>query len=178
MTMGMLCTQLAYAGLDATGVLLQGLAAGSLTPVPQDHKQAQWYRKPVESDLIIDWDYMPADAVQALVKACNPWNKGAATSWNGWRFGITESTVLPAPGNGTDKTVAPGTIVELDAIRGLQIACCDGLLIRADIVYCEEGFFAGDRLGTFGLKKYDQLGTAIELPAASPVAVEEEASLV
>jgi methionyl-tRNA formyltransferase len=176
MTMGVLGTQLAYAGVDATNFLLQGLAAGSLSAIPQDHTQAQWYRKPVAADLMIDWERMPAPTIQALVNACNPWNKGAATSWKGWRFGITDTTVLPASDATINNTVSAGTIVALDAVNGLQVACCDGQLIRADVIYCEEGFFTGHRLGLFGLKQYDQLGSYADAPV--PVSVHEEVSLL
>jgi methionyl-tRNA formyltransferase len=173
MTMGMLCTQLAYAGADATSFLLQGLAKGVLSDIPQDHTQAQWHRRPAAADLIIDWAQMPAATIQALVRACNPWNKGAGTSWKGWSFGITDAMVLPPSGNAINH--APGTIVVLDAVNGLQIACCDKQLLRVDVAYCEEGFFAGYRLGMFGLKQNDQLG--INITFSAPARVGGEAAL-
>lgn len=176
MTIGILGTQLAYAAVDATNFLLQGLITGSLSPVPQDHTQAQWYRRPVAADMVIDWSRMPAVTVQALVNACNPVNKGAATSWKGWCFGITNTSILPASGDAINKTVNAGTIVKLDAVNGLQVICCDGQLIKADVVYCEEGFFAGHRLGLFGLKQYDQLGTGADTPVSAPI--QEKLSLL
>ncbi|MDF2191833.1 formyltransferase family protein [Paraflavitalea sp. CAU 1676] len=157
-TYGILNTQLAYAGLQVAQHLLQLLDAGSIHATPQDESQACWHRKPEPADLVIDWNTMKAVEVMALVKACNPWNKGAATSWNGWTFGITEASVhTGSPGP------APGTVTALDAAHGLLIACADGQLIRAEVVYCEEGFFTGAQLALFGLKKHERLGS---IPAA------------
>jgi methionyl-tRNA formyltransferase len=176
MTFGVLYTQLAYAGLDATSLLLQGLSAGTLKAVPQQHHLAGWFRRPVPADLVIDWQGMTAAEVQALVKACNPWNKGAATSWNGWTFGITDATIITTGNYGSEETPGPGTVVALNDTQGLLIACKDGYLVRADIVYCEEGFFAGHRLTAFGLKKHDRLGLNITMPAV-PAPVQEETLL-
>ena len=169
-TFGILYTQLAYAGLQITQHLLHHLEAGTLTPMPQDPAMARWYRRPVAADLIIDWNNMTAIEVQALVKACNPWNKGAATSWNGWSFGITDAAVV-MPVHTT--TSAPGTILELDTVNGLLVACADGQVIKAEVVYCEEGFFAGHQLSLFGMKKHDRLGTISNTPVITTAKQEE-----
>ena len=155
-TYGIFNTQLAYGGLQATQHLLQLLDAGNINLRPQDNTQGRWHRKPTANDLVIDWSTMKAVEVQALVKACNPWNKGAATNWNGWTFGITEASI---PAMSSASNLLPGTIVELDAQHGLLIVCGDGQLIKAEVVYCEEGFFTGTQLSMFGLKKQERLGT-------------------
>jgi len=64
----------------------------------------------------------------------------------------------------------------LDAVNGLQIACSDGGTVRADVIYCEEGFFAGHGLAVFGVQKGDRLGTA--LPVPPPAASVAEAPLL
>ncbi|MCW3085058.1 MAG: hypothetical protein JWP12_2424 [Bacteroidetes bacterium] len=155
-TFGMLCTQLAYAGAELTGKLIQGIAAGILKPQPQDHSKAKWYGRPKPSDLFIDWNTMPMIEVRALVKACNPWNKGAGTRGNGWTFGITDVSLSPVA---VPENTLPGTILELDENKGLVIACSDKRAIRVDIIYCEEGFYPGHRLILFGFKKGLRLGT-------------------
>lgn len=161
-TMGMLLTQLAWAGVQVTNYLLHAITTNTVTAIPQDNSQAGWYRRPQQADLVIDWNNMQATDIHALVKACNPWNKGAATSFNGWMFAITDATIIPVEevraGN-----EPPGTIVHLDPVNGMQIMCSDGQLLRADIIYCEEGFFAGYRLAQFGIKKNNCLGTRIQL---------------
>jgi len=170
---GILYTQLAYAGVNATSILLQQLATGTARAVPQDHRKAKWYPRPAAADLMIDWHTMPAASILSLVKACNPWNKGAATTWKGWTFGITEAALWAADQHIQD--TAAGTIVALDAEQGLIIACADGRLIRVGVIYTEEGFFEGHQLALFGIRQYEQLGTAAPVPLE---AVPEEVSLL
>jgi methionyl-tRNA formyltransferase len=155
-TFGMLCTQLAYAGLELNGKLLQGLMTNTLKPQPQDHSKAKWYGRPKPADLFIDWNTMPMVDIRALVKACNPWNKGAGTKGNGWTFGITDVSLSPV--KAPDGTL-PGTILEMDDSKGLVIACCDNKTIRVDVIYCEEGFYPGHRLALFGFRKGGRLGS-------------------
>ena len=153
-TFGFLCTQLAYCGAELTGRLLQGLMTNTLDPQPQDEAKAKWYERPVASDLFIRWSSMPMVEVRALVKACNPWNKGAATRGNNWMFGITEVSLTPVP---VPEGTLPGTILELDDVKGLVVACCDKKAIRVDVIYCEEGFYPGYRLAAFGFRKGQRL---------------------
>lgn len=166
-THGILYTQLAYAGVQVTGQLLQQLEAGTVQAIPQQHSQARWHCRPVAADLVVHWDRQTAPEVHALVKACNPWNKGAATSWNGWTFGITDTSLLPAA---ITATVPPGTIVELDPVKGCLVACKQGQLIKVEVMYSEEGFFPGHQLAVFGIKKNDRLCAV----AGAPVKVTTE----
>ncbi|WP_315816240.1 hypothetical protein [Paraflavitalea speifideaquila] len=92
---------------------------------------------------------MDAGEVNALVNACNPWNKGAATRWNDWLFGISHATVVAFAGDGKP----PGTVISINAREGLTIACKGGQAIRAEVVYCEEGFYPGHKLAAFGLQE-------------------------
>ncbi len=146
---GIFYTQLAYAGLHLTGTLLSGLQSSSLISTEQDHSRAKWYGRPSASDLFINWDTMQAEEIKALVNACNPWNNGAATSWNGWIFGISEIMISGNQHGGE----APGTILSIDPGNGLTIACKEGKIVKAEVVYCEEGFYSGHRLAGFGLQK-------------------------
>ena len=155
-TFGFLCTQLAYAGVELTGKLLQGMMTNTLTPQVQDESKAKWYGRPTPADLFIDWNTMRMVDIRALVKACNPWNKGAGTQSNGWTFGITDVSLSPVA---VPEGALPGTILELDETKGFVIACTDKKAIRADVIYCEEGFYPGHRIVTFGLKKGQRLGT-------------------
>jgi len=150
---GLYYTQLAFAGAQLTGILLNGLQTNTLVPVEQDHGQAQWYGRPSMSDLFIDWQQMDAEEIKALVNACNPWNRGAATRWNGWTFGISDATVVTT----SQKENLPGTILHIDASNGFVISCKEGKAIRAEVVYCEEGFYPGHRLAFFGLQEGNRL---------------------
>lgn len=150
---GLFYTQLAYTGVHIAGMLLNGLHTGTLQKKEQDHAKAKWYARPAPADLLINWESMDAGEVKALVNACNPWNKGAATRWNNWLFGISDATIVPQ----TEKGKMPGTVISLDAGNGFTIACKDGQAIKAEVVYCEEGFYPGHKLAAFGLQKGHQL---------------------
>lgn len=151
---GIFYTQLAFLGMRLTMDLLQQLESGLLQKREQDHSQAKWYGHPSSSDLFIDWNTMSAEEIRALVKACNPWNKGAATTWKGWTFGITYASVTE---DAIAYGAAPGSILSIDTQRGFTIACRDGRALLAEVVFCEEGFYPGYCLSAFGLQAHDRL---------------------
>ena len=96
----------------------------------------------------------------ALIKASNPWNKGAYTVVNGMPFRVLEVT----PANANEPISAPpGAIVVSDAQQGMFVACKGGKLVRIDIVYTVEGYMTGFQLNRLGI----QAGNAfvpIEIP--------------
>jgi methionyl-tRNA formyltransferase len=153
-TFGICSTQLAYAGVQITAQLLNDLQSDKLNPVPQEIKQGRWYGRPGPKDFFIDWKNMNAKEVNALVKACNPWLKGAPTKSKGWVVFITDAVVveLKAPAD-----VLPGTIFQLSPETGFVIVCKDRTLLKAEVIYTEEGFFTGVQLLRFGLKAGDCL---------------------
>jgi methionyl-tRNA formyltransferase len=151
---GMLIGQLAYTGLELTTTLLQSLMNKTLIPEKQDSSQAKWYSQPKAEDLFIDWKTMTSMEVRALVKACNPWQKGAVTRYKGWAFGITDISLsfMTVP---TETTA--GTVIAIDVPNGLQIVCADGKAIKIEVVYSEEGYFPGHKMTQFGLRKGEKL---------------------
>lgn len=147
---GMYTSQLAYAGAAITGQLLQAMLAEKTLPeMIQDDSKAMWYKRPRPEDLVIDWDKMSRDDIRALVNACNPWNKGAATSFKGWRFAICDTTIA---GHKIAADIKPGTIVAMDERQGMVLACKEQKALCIESVYCEEGIMAGYKLGRFGVK--------------------------
>jgi len=147
---GMFCSELAFAGANLTGPLLQGLLAGNLKEKAQQDADAGWYGRPRPEDLFIDWKTMSILSVRALVNACNPWNKAAATRCGSWVFGIADSSPSAVP---VPEGTAGGTVIALDEKNGFVIACADGTALRADVVYCEEGYYGGHKIAAFGVTK-------------------------
>lgn len=151
-TFGMFTAQLGYNGVELTGQLLMGLQNGSLIEEAQDTTQGNWYNRPEQKDLMIEWAKMNASDIQRLVNACNPWNKGAvARLENGWMIGLTHVSPLASVSE-NEKSVAPGTIVHINEKDGLCIQCAGNTLVSVTIVYTEEGFFPGYSLADLGLK--------------------------
>ena len=153
-TFGMCVSQLAMAGAQLTFPLLQALHADKLESTPQTTEKQRWYGRPKPEDFQVAWLRMDASSIKALAKACNPWMKGAHVNYKGWIFTLTDVTVL-------DKAIPsetlPGTILELSPTLGLIIACLNATVIRADVIYTEEGYFPGQALLQFGLKPGDRL---------------------
>ncbi len=152
---GMLIGQLAFVGAELVIPLLNGLMQNNLSVTKQNGELANWYARPKAEDLTIHWRTMNSWAIRALIKACNPWQKGAVTKFKGWTFGITDASLSFA---NIPEGTAAGTIVEIDEQKGLLVACCDGKAIRADVIYTEEGYFPGYKMTQFGLRKGNLLG--------------------
>jgi len=148
-THGLLCTQLSYLGARALPQLLGVLQAG-LSGAAQNETMAKYYSRPGPSEVCISWDTQDALSVKALVNACNPWNKGAYTQWNGWPVRIVEVSVNT---DSAQDASLPGTVLAADAANGLIIQCKDNTRLKVNIIYTDEGFMSGHRLASFGIKK-------------------------
>jgi methionyl-tRNA formyltransferase len=152
MTHGILCTHLSWLGANILNELLTLLNKG-FQGTKQDHIQSKYYSKPDAADVCISWQKSDAQSIEALSRACNPWNKGAYTQWNGWNIRVVESTVIE---KGNNHSEFPGTIVSLNQENGLIIQCHNGTQLRLDIIYTDEGFMSGHKLSAFGIKKGSQ----------------------
>ncbi len=148
-TFGMLTSELAFGGAALTSHLLQGLAAGTLKEEIQQVTEATSWGRPKPADLFINWKTMSQVEILALIRACNPWNKGAPTRFRGWMFAITDASAgnLAVPAG-----TVPGTILAISPGKGITIACADGKSLQAEVAYAEEGFFEAGKLLQLGLQ--------------------------
>lgn len=147
-TYGTLQTKLAYLAAKLAVNFLKILSYGTIIPsAPQDESKAAYYNMPGAKELTIDWKMMSAEKIIRLVNACNPWNKGAGTSINNWVIGITEAEISEA---GSEEKL-PGTIIFCDKANGLTVQTSDNKKLIINIIYTNEGFFSGWKLGEFGV---------------------------
>lgn len=147
-TYGTLQTKLAYLAAKLSANFLKILSYGTIIPsAPQDESKAAYYNMPGAKELTIDWKMMSAEKIIRLVNACNPWNKGAGTSINNWVIGITEAEISEA---GSEEKL-PGTIIFCDKANGLTVQTSDNKKLIINIIYTNEGFFSGWKLGEFGV---------------------------
>lgn len=107
-----LCPEL----LDRT---LKGLAAGEITPVPQDESKATHVGMLSKEMAVIDWS-KPALTVHNLVRGMNPWPV-AKTMWNGKGLKIYASTLSSAKASGV-----PGSVSVKNGV--CTVACGDGCI--------------------------------------------------
>lgn len=155
LTHGMLSTNLSYLAsyiLPELFTLLHNNDQG----VTQDETLAKYYKKPTIDDVSIQWEKQDSKSIQALVNACNPWNKGAYAQWNGLNIRLLEvsqaNTTIHNP-------QVPGTILEINENNGLIIQCYDNTQLRINTVYTEEGFMSGHKLLAFGIKNGEKFAT-------------------
>jgi methionyl-tRNA formyltransferase len=119
-TGGSLHDRLAGLGAEALLQALPGLAAGSLTPEPQDDSLANYASKLDKQESLIDWR-QPAQQIERQVRAFNPWPV-AQTRYQDKAMRIWQAVVLP-----DGSSLAPGSVVAAGK-AGIDVATGQGLL--------------------------------------------------
>jgi methionyl-tRNA formyltransferase len=115
--------------------------------VAQDEMLARTWPKPSGPDVSIDWEVTGADDVLALVRACNPWNKGAYTFLGGSPLRILLARASDRAGH-----APPGTLQCSPDGADWDVACADGRWVRLDTVLLDTGFTPGRELAALGLR--------------------------
>ena len=141
--------------------------APALVPQPQDTAQAHYWPRATLADVCVRWDE-PALAIDRLVRATNPWNRGALATLRGQPLRLLGTT--PHPTANTVPVLA-GTVLQADAATGLWVACGQGEAVRLDMVVLDEGYFAGFQLVALGIGAGEVLGELLR--PTEPVAAAE-----
>jgi len=116
--------RLSVMGADLLVDTLAGLAAGNITPRPQDSSQATYAPLLKKEDGQIDWA-QPASAIHNRVRGLQPW-PGAFTAFRGQTLHIWKASV----GVVSAASAAPGRIVSL---RPPLVACGEGMLELGEV---------------------------------------------
>lgn len=115
--------------------IAQMLQFGTAVPsVLQKKLSGSYYPIPSFEDTLIRWKNMNAGQIEALIRACNPWNLGADTQLNGKMMKIVSASKSEIPHN-----YHPGTIIELDEQGKMHIACMDEERLLVDIMNDDSG---------------------------------------
>jgi methionyl-tRNA formyltransferase len=147
-THGTLTSKLADLAAKLTGTLVKMVSLDIAIPSkPQDVKKARYFKRQQAADITINWQTMDADSVISMVKACNPWNKGAVTKMNNRVIRLLDAEKLPA--NPTLQK-EPGFILGLEE-NGMIVSTINGGKILVKIVYVEEGFLPANHLAHLGV---------------------------
>ncbi|WP_210520951.1 methionyl-tRNA formyltransferase [Hymenobacter terricola] len=156
-THGLHRAHLAGRAVPAAQRLLASLAgtAPPLTPTCQDATLARYWPRATLADVCVHWPE-PAAAIERLVRAANPWNRGALTTLRGQPLRLLGVTPHPAAATGP---VPPGTVLHADTAAGVWVACGAGEALRLDMVALEEGYFTGAQLVALGVGAGEMLGT-------------------
>lgn len=137
--------RLAQLGAQILIETIDGMVAGTVPPVPQDHTRATLAPIIEKEQGRIDWT-QTARAIDCQIRGFHPW-PGTTTALDGRPLKIIRAR--PATDTGSD---APGTLVAADR-DGLVVACGDGTRLRVLEVQPESrkampaaAFAAGARL--------------------------------
>lgn len=114
---------------------------------PQDNSLAVYYIKQQSIDITINWLTMDSETIVALIKACNPWNKGAVTKFNNGIIRLVEAEKIN--GEAPD-SILPGTVLAIHD-NSINISTFGRQIIKIHIVYSDEGFLIASRLVQVGL---------------------------
>jgi Methionyl-tRNA formyltransferase len=109
-------------------------------------------KRPEAVDVLIDWQKMDAAEIVNLIKACNPWNKGAITLFKGQELKLMDAHIISS----TTAGGKPGEIA--DVLNDLRIYTCDGKIIATNMLYHNDCFIPAYQAKYRGLVKGTILG--------------------
>jgi len=126
---------------------INALGQGMVSPQSQ-LGNGNYYKKPQYHDVLIDWEHQDARSIAALVRATNPWNKGAISHIRGITVKIVSVRELEIT---LSENTAPGTLIYPDSESGACAVTCDHKVLSLDILYLEEGFMTGTQFKQLGI---------------------------
>jgi methionyl-tRNA formyltransferase len=119
-TAGTLAARLSEVGAKVLLRTLEGLKAGTLKPVPQDHAKATMAPLLTKEHGELDWG-LPADQIALFVRGLDPW-PGAYTFYKEERWRLWAVTPSDAP---SDRK--PGSIIRVGK-EGIEVATGQGIV--------------------------------------------------
>jgi methionyl-tRNA formyltransferase len=124
-------------------ILQQQLSVPDLT---LDTEIGAYHKRPQLADVLINWQQMKAKEICDLIRACNPWNKGALTVFNQQEVKIMDAVVVDVV-----VSEAAGTIVQDEEF--LLVACRDGDIVNINMLFVNEFFVPAYQAMTWGFVK-------------------------
>ena len=123
----------------------------SIPTAIQEEQEAGYYNQPSLQDVLISWKMMSAREICNLVKACNPWNYGAITTYNGFELKITDAE-YSSSNSGSNEL--PGTII--DTTGGIYVSCRNNEYIKINILSVNEIIVPSRFATNYGFAKNQQ----------------------
>jgi len=109
----------------------------------QNEAASNYYQKPTSSDVQISWNSMTAEQIEALCRACNPWNKGAITTLEGKAFRVIEVEIINDVIHEQEKA---GSIIYKRNGEQFLVSTSDSKYLELKVIATEEGIYGSDRL--------------------------------
>lgn len=132
------------------GLLMQRM------PLPHFNKASMpmaYQKRPGLNDVLINWEQMDAIEICNLVRACNPWNKGALSFFKGAEVKLIDAELVA---NLSDAVQPAGTIVADGQF--LHIICKNGERINVNMLFFNNAFLPAYQAKNAGLCQGEKLG--------------------
>jgi methionyl-tRNA formyltransferase len=139
--------------IDGVFQMLPFLINGIMLPVVNTSTcQNAYQKRPQLKDVSINWDEMDAVEICNLVRACNPWNRGAITSFMGQELKLMDAKIISS-----DKSFigSAGTIVSDN--EELCIQCRDNKILKINTIFFNESYLPSYWCSLLGFKKGEKL---------------------
>ena len=129
--------------------LMQGMP---LPVVDRSAFKSAYQKRPELKDVRIFWQEMDAVDICNLIRACNPWNKGAISSFKGQEVKLMDAKIIPSE---KDAGCDAGTIV---CDNGeLHIRCKDNKTLKINTLFYQESYLPSYQCLLFGFEKGEKL---------------------
>ena len=106
-------------------------------PVPVINRSGtppSYHKRPGLNDVLVDWENMKAEEICNLIRACNPWNRGAISFFKRQEVKLLDAIIVDY----CNQLASPGTIVCDDGC--VHVQCMDGNAININMLYFQEHF--------------------------------------
>lgn len=137
-----------FCNLIVEGVfcMLNELMQGKkLMDVDRKNVESSRQTRPKQDDIQVHWEKMSSLEICNLIRACNPWNKGALTFYNNVDLKLMDAREIDI-----DSTSKPGTIIELG--NTLIIQCLSHKAIEVSMVYFMDSYYPAYEMNRLGFK--------------------------
>lgn len=134
-----------FAAIPAAAQLLNALLQKTLVLRDQLTVEAKCPpSRPTLKDLIIEWVQMDASEITALVKATNPWNRGAIARINGLDVKIIDAKPGPAA------ALQPGQVQQMSD-GAMAVGCVGPETVIILLLYCSYGYLEKEGIWSTGI---------------------------
>lgn len=155
-TYNMLYTKLSLQLGSLVEVIIKRVQDSALF-VTQSKSFIRYNPKPSNETITIDWEHQSTLEVMQLVNACNSKYGGALTYYQGGVTKIIEVNVVPKEQQ--NDQIKPGTVVNADMEKGLQVQCMDGQRLQIMIMNSDAGILSGMKYVKLGIRVGDEFTT-------------------
>ena len=146
--------------LSAEGVLFLTEQAKRGLDVPnidRDGIPSAYQKRPVLQDVMIDWKNMDANEICNLIRACNPWNKGAISFFNQYEVKLMDAIIIENK-TGSGHSLPAGSISE--SKNTLMVQCIHDQVLQINTIFYDEMYIPGYQCCHYGFLK----GRLFEMP--------------